>query len=305
MTTRRTVLAGAASVAALGGLAILRKTDDPRRVVNVVPGRWTREGAGVTLRRTLGGPYLPLLDPFLLLDDFSSDDPADYLAGFPDHPHRGFETVTILLDGVVDHHDSVGNRGHLTPGGLQWMTAGRGIVHAEMPKPGDDGRRLVGLQLWVNLPAARKWDPPRYQDHVASDVPEVDLADARARVLAGSAGGRPGPIDGVVVQPTVLDVTLPAGGALDVALPGGHTAFLYALTGSIAVGPAQDPVPERSLAVLSRGTRLQATGAGRFLVVAGAPIGEPVARRGPFVMNTEAELDQAFADYRSGRLVSG
>ncbi len=314
MTTRRNLLVGAAAMAAplaLGAPLVLGAAPRPvpppvrrlstRPVVRTVTGAFTKDGAGVRLRRLLGSQELRMLDPFLLLDEFGSDDPADYLKGFPDHPHRGFETVTILMEGAVEHRDSVGNAGRLLPGCIQWMTAGRGIVHSEMPEPVDG--RMRGFQLWVNLPAAHKWDPPRYQDLQAGDVPTVDLGDATARVLAGVAGGVKGPVDGVVVRPTVLDATVEEGGRLHFELPEGHTALVAGIAGAPRIG--ETTVAPGTLAVLGAVRVVEATGAGRLLLVAGAPIGEPVARGGPFVMNTEEEIRQAWADYRSGRLVGG
>jgi redox-sensitive bicupin YhaK (pirin superfamily) len=236
-----------------------------------------------------------------MLDEIHSARQEDWIAGFPDHPHRGFETVSILIAGAFEHKDSAGNHGRIADGGAQWMTAGRGIVHSEMPRQ-EPGKDLWGLQLWVNLPAARKMTPPRYQDLVAGDVPEADLGDARVRVIAGRAGAVTGPVDGIAVGPTLLDATLAAGGALRQTVPGGDTVLLYVLSGELAV--ADRGVRAGEIAVLGPGREVAAASAAgaRFLLIAGAPIGEPVARRGPFVMNTEAELDQAFADYRAGRL---
>jgi redox-sensitive bicupin YhaK (pirin superfamily) len=276
------------------------KAATPRRLERVLPGTWSKDGAGVKLLRLLGSQALRMVDPFLLLDRFGSSDPADYLAGFPKHPHRGFETVTVLLDGTVDHQDSVGNRGSLQPGGLQWMTAGRGIVHEEMPKPDATGTNR-GLQLWVNLPAAQKWNPPRYQDVGAADVPVVERGGARVRVLAGDFGGREGPVSGVVIRPLLLDVTL-GGGRFEARVPGGHTVLLAGLEGAPVVGPDRVALPAGSLGLTTQGDRVAAEGDGRFLLCAGAPLAEPVARRGPFVMNTDAELEQAWADWKAGRL---
>jgi quercetin 2,3-dioxygenase len=305
---RRQLLQGALALGvplAFGGVVFAsgtaRKARTSRTVTGLVPGAPHTDGAGVRLTKLLGGQALRSLDPFLMLDAFGSDDPADYVAGFPKHPHRGFETVTILLDGTVEHRDSVGNHGTLVPGGIQWMTAGRGIVHEEMPR-GDANGRNRGLQLWVNLPAAHKWDAPRYQDVPAGQVPSVQVADAAVRVLAGRSGSEEGPVSGVVVRPLVLDVTVPAGGRFETPLDGAHTAFVAGIEGEVRVGPDRRAVPAHTLAVLSPGDLVEATGAGRFLLVAGAPIGEPVARRGPFVMNTDAEIEQAYADYRAGRL---
>jgi redox-sensitive bicupin YhaK (pirin superfamily) len=311
--SRRALLVGAGALAvpaALGGLTLLMKRPPPhpRRVLQLVAPSPTRDGAGVKLSRLMGGRVLPMLDPFLLLDEFGSEEPKDYLAGFPEHPHRGFETVTILLAGSIEHQDSVGNRGLLVPGGLQWMTAGRGIVHSEMPRPyGRDSMAVRGFQLWVNLPAAHKWTAPRYQDLPSSDIPELDQGDGRVRVLAGQVGQVEGPVRGVVAAPTVLDVTIPAGGTFRTELPAGHTAFVMGVEGAPLLGPESEAtaVPAGHLGVLGPGETVLATGQGRMLLVAGAPIGEPVARRGPFVMNTDEEIRQAIEDYQSGRLVGG
>jgi quercetin 2,3-dioxygenase len=304
MATRRTVVAGLLATPAVAGLAWatspLFRPRTPRSVVSVHPAQPTTDGAGVRLKRALGTRLLPMLDPFLMLDEFRSDRADDYIAGFPDHPHRGFETVTIMLEGAMEHRDSVGNHGRLAPGSVQWMTAGRGIVHSEMPKQQDG--LMWGYQLWVNLPARLKMTAPRYQDLAPTTVPVVDLGDAQARVLAGAIGGVTGPVDGVYTAPTLLDVTLEAGGKLYHELPGGHTAFVFVVDGTPAVGPEATPVPPASVAVLGAGESVVATGPGRLLLFAGAPIGEPVARRGPFVMNTEAEIRQAYEDYRAGRL---
>jgi redox-sensitive bicupin YhaK (pirin superfamily) len=263
----------------------------------------SRDGAGVALRRSLGSRALPMLDPFLMLDEVHSSDAADYMAGFPEHPHRGFETVSYVLRGGFHHRDNVGNAGLIADGGAQWMTAGRGILHEEMPKP-TTGPELWGLQLWVNLPAARKMIKPRYQDLGAAAIPELDVRDARVRLVAGQLGATRGAVDGIDVAPTLLDAALAPRATFRHDLPGGDAAFIYVLEGTVAVGPRAVSVPAGHLAVLTTGTTITAAtdAGGRFLLVAGTPIKEPVARRGPFVMNTDAELQQAFADYRSGRL---
>ena len=269
------------------------------QVVDALP---TTEGAGVHLRRSLGGRALPNLDPFLLLDEFHSNDPADYQAGFPSHPHRGFETVTYMLEGAMEHRDSLGNHGHLGPGSAQWMTAGHGIIHSEMPQ--QERGLMWGFQLWVNLPAARKLVAPRYQDLAPSRIPEVDHDGAHVRLVAGELAGQAGPVGGIVTAPTLLDVKLAKGERFTQPLPEGHTAFAYVIEGGLEVGPARRPVKASQLAVLGKGARatFEASAGGRFLLVAAAPIGEPIARYGPFVMNTDEEIKQAFADYRSGRL---
>ncbi len=317
-TRRRFLLAAGATIPAAAFALLQRETEAPlpvaagggldseaRPVRRIVQAEPTRDGAGVRLSRALGGAALSDLDPFLLLDEFHTDRPDDYLAGFPAHPHRGFETVTYMIHGAMEHRDSVGNQGRLGPGSAQWMTAGRGIIHSEMPK--QERGLMWGFQLWVNLPAARKMTKPRYQDIPPSAIPEVDLADARVRVVAGEAGGRRGPVDGVVVAPSMLDVTLQAGASFRHSLPPEHNAFVYVVEGAARIGPEGTPVARGELAVLGAGRSaiaLSATGA-RLLLLAGQPLGEPIARRGPFVMNTPEEIRQAFDDYRSGRLVGG
>jgi quercetin 2,3-dioxygenase len=291
----------------LGGLTLLgcstkSQVTRVRVASQVVAAQATIDGAGVRLQRALGHRALPLLDPFLLFDEFKSDDPSDYLAGFPEHPHRGFETVTYMLDGAMEHHDSFGNSGRLRPGSAQWMTAGHGIVHSEMPK---QERGLIwGYQLWVNLPAARKLRAPRYQDLAPERIPEVQRADGSLlRVVAGRTVEATGPVSGIDVDPLFLDVRLQRGAELRQAVPAAHTSFLLAIDGAVRVGATE--VPQGSVAVLTEGELVHVAstdGGGRFLLLAGRPLREPVARSGPFVMNTEAELRQAWEDYRAGRL---
>jgi redox-sensitive bicupin YhaK (pirin superfamily) len=278
-----------------------------RRVIKVVTGQPTSDGAGVRLKRVLGTPQLDQLDPFLLLDEFKSDRADDYLAGFPDHPHRGFETVTYMLAGTMLHQDHVGNRGELTAGSVQWMTAGRGIIHSEMPRQKDG--LMWGFQLWVNLPARDKMTAPRYQDIAPEKIPEVPLADGvRARVIAGEAGGARGPVEGIATQPLYLDVRMAPGSRVSVELTPGHNAFAYIYEGHATIGPAGDAqgIGESQLAVLSDGDRLSVATtdeAARFLLLAARPLREPVARYGPFVMNTREEIAQAAEDYRSGKFL--
>ncbi len=278
-----------------------------RRVVKIVTGQPTSDGAGVRLRRVIGTQDLDHLDPFLLLDEFKSDRPDDYLAGFPDHPHRGFETVTYMLAGSMRHQDHVGNRGELIAGSVQWMTAGRGIIHSEMPQQKDG--LMWGFQLWVNLPARDKMTAPRYQDVPPEKVPTVALADgASARVLVGEAGGVSGPVNGVATQPLYLDVTLAPHGRLSHGLPTGHSAFAYVYDGRARFGPLEDSteVAAGQLAVLGDGELVNvATGDGtaRFLLLAARPLREPIARYGPFVMNTREEILQAVQDYQRGTLL--
>ncbi|MFZ5438967.1 MAG: pirin family protein [Myxococcota bacterium] len=298
MLTRRHLLLSSTALA----FACTRKSSTlaERGVAGVFASQPTRDGAGVALRRALGHRGLGMFDPFLMLDEFRSDDPNDYLAGFPDHPHRGFETVTWMLEGAMEHRDSVGNHGRLGPGAAQWMTAGRGIVHSEMPK--QERGLMWGFQLWVNLPAAKKFTAPRYQDVPPASVPRVALEQASLRVIAGTAEGQPGPVTHIDVEPLFVDLSL-EGGRVSLPLQAGHNAFLYVADGAVHVGPQRTEVAQGSLATLTRGEVLHLEGHGHALVFAGRPLGEPVARWGPFVMNTDDELRQAIDDYRSGRLV--
>ena len=277
-------------------------------MVRTLEGVRTSDGAGVALKRIIGSPELDMLDPFLLLDEFRSDQPGDYIAGFPDHPHRGFETVTYLLAGRMRHEDNQGHAGVIEAGGIQWMTAGRGIVHSEMPEQ-EDGL-LWGFQLWVNLPADEKRVAPGYQEFPAAAIPTEERdAGAVVRVIAGeTAEGTAGPVTGVSTQPLYLDVTLGAGGVLAESLPRSHNAFLYVFDGAVNVIAGQEngdaQIEAGNLAVLGAGDRAHIVGAGasnRFLLVAGKQLNEPVARAGPFVMNTRQEVMDAFQDFREGR----
>lgn len=274
-----------------------------RSVARRIDGRDTSDGAGVRLRRSIGTPELDHLDPFLLFDEFKSDAPDDYLAGFPDHPHRGFETVTYMLAGAMEHRDHKGNQGLLTSGSVQWMTAGRGIIHSEMPRQQDG--LMWGFQLWVNLPASNKLDPPRYQDIPPERVPERDVpGGGHVRVVAGRSEGTEGPVQGIVTEPLYLDVSLPAGAEFRHDVPSGHNGFVYVYEGSADVGPANDAqrVSAGQLAILSDGDVLEAraASAARFLVIAARPLREPIARYGPFVMNTREEIVRAFRDFQDG-----
>ena len=278
-----------------------------RTVSRVVRGMPTTDGAGVELTRVVGQPALPMLDPFLLLDAFRSDRPGDYIAGFPPHPHRGFETVTYLLAGRMRHKDNAGHEGVIEAGGIQWMTAGRGIVHSEMPEQREG--LLEGFQLWVNLPAAHKMDAPAYQEHAAADIPEEGRdGGVRVRVIAGQTSrGTRGPVIQPLTVPLYIDVELPAGARFNEAIPSQHNGFVYVIAGTLdaeAVGGGSARLGRDDLGVLSRGDEMAvvacASGA-RFLLVAGRPLNEPVARGGPFVMNTKAEIRQAYEDYEAGR----
>lgn len=277
----------------------------PREALVVLDARPTVEGAGVRLRRSLGSAALPLLDPFLLLDEIRSDVVDDYVRGFPEHPHRGFETVTYMIEGEMEHRDSVGNHGLLGPGSAQWMTAGHGIVHSEMPRRGTG--LFWGLQLWVNLPGAEKMRRPRYQDVRRERIPELGVEGARVRLVAGSIGAEHGPVDGIAVAPLLMDVALAPGGRFEHELPATHGAFAYVLEGAVEIGGSRAPARRGQIAPLGPGAyaALRSASGGRVLLAAGRQLGEPVARRGPFVMNTDEELRQAFEDYRTGRLVEG
>jgi len=240
------------------------------------------------------------LDPFLLLDNFGTENPNDYIAGFPDHPHRGFETVTYMIKGLMRHRDKTGAEGLLKPGGVQWMTAGRGIIHSEMPEQSEG--EMSGFQLWINLPAERKMCEPRYQDVEPENVPEVIRDDGcKIKVIAGSVDGAVGPIDGIDIEPLYLDVSLGPQGSFEHTVPGEHTAFVYVFNGSIEIKGA--PVACHSLAVLGKGEEVSVKSGkgGRFIIVAGRPFGEPIARYGPFVMNTKDEISQAIDDYNNGK----
>jgi redox-sensitive bicupin YhaK (pirin superfamily) len=273
-----------------------------RTVRQLVRALATTEGAGVTIYRSIGTASRPSLDPFLMLDQFSSEDPDDYIAGFPQHPHRGFNTLTYMLDGHMQHADSMGNRGDLLPGGAQWMKAGSGVIHSEMPQ--QTAGRMRGFQLWINLPAAQKMTAPAYQDVRPETIPEITEGSARVRVLVGDYRGHSGPLHDPHTAVGYLDVTLAAGAQFTHSLPATHNAFVYVFEGNATV--ATHRIAEQHLAVLSTGNKatLQAGADGaRFLLVAGRPIGEPVAQYGPFVMNTREEIEQTLADYRDGRLL--
>ncbi|MDR2011467.1 MAG: pirin family protein [Rhodanobacter sp.] len=277
-----------------------------RSVTRTLRGQPTSDGAGVKLTRVIGQRDLEMLDPFLMLDEFGSDQPGDYMAGFPDHPHRGFETVTYMLAGRMRHGDNHGHSGLLTSGGAQWMTAGRGIVHSEMPEQ-EDGL-LWGFQLWVNLPAADKMSAPHYQDITPERIPETALATGvRVRVLAGQIGDAVGPVAGIAVDPVYLDITLEAGARCTAPLPAGHNAFAYVYAGAVNLGPVESArhVMRGELAVLTRDGEEVLIAAdkepARLILVAGRPLDEPVARWGPFVMNTHEEIMQAIRDYQKGK----
>lgn len=273
-----------------------------RTVAQLVRALEVTEGAGVRVYRTLGTPARRNLDPFLLLDQFSSTDPDDYIAGFPDHPHRGFVTFTYMLEGHMEHRDSMGNRGDLGPGGAQWMKAAGGVIHSEMPKQIDG--LMQGFQLWINLPAAEKMSAPGYRDIAADAIPVFDDGAVRVKVLAGGYGGLQGPVDDPLTGLIYLDVTLGAGTGFEQDVTATDQVFVHAFEGSLQT--AAHAIPTDHLAVLTDGDRVAlragADGA-RFLLVAGHPLHEPIVQYGPFVMNTRAEIEQAVSDYRDGSLV--
>ncbi|MES9825179.1 MAG: pirin family protein [Candidatus Thiodiazotropha endolucinida] len=272
-----------------------------RGIKQVVVGQETSDGAGVRLTRVIGGPQLPQFDPFLLLDHFVSDDPDDYIGGFPPHPHRGFETVTYLLAGQVEHRDNAGHTGLLETGGVQWMTAGRGVIHSEMPQQQDG--LLLGFQLWVNLPAGEKMIDPRYQEFDRQAIPlEVRSDGVEVRVVAGQTSRQTrGPVSELVTPVLFYDITLPAGTRFEESLPETYNSFVHLIEGTVSIDGTVLEV--NSLAVLDQGDSIEITAQepSRILLVAGQPLHEPIARRGPFVMNSEAELQQAFNDYQEGR----
>jgi redox-sensitive bicupin YhaK (pirin superfamily) len=279
---------------------------EERSVTRIIAAQPTSDGAGVKLARSLGSPALDYLDPFLLLDEFKSDAGTDYIAGFPDHPHRGFETVTYMLAGAMQHRDHKGNEGNLRPGSIQWMTAGRGIIHSEMPQQQDG--LMWGFQLWVNLPAAEKMTAPRYQDIPPEDVPEVVLENGiKTRVLVGESHGVRGAVRGIATDPLYLDVQVPAQLSYSFPIQRGHAAFCYVFDGTGMFGASERSVARQQLAVLSDGEAITVKTAEtpvRFLLLAGKPLNEPVARYGPFVMNTREEIAQAFEDFRRGTFLS-
>ena len=272
-----------------------------RRIVYRSSGMPTQDGAGVKLTRLVGTPKLPDLDPILMLDTFRSDNPNDYVAGFPEHPHRGFETVSYMIKGSIAHLDNHGGKGIVTDGGVQWMTAGRGVAHSEMPA--QTNGQLFGFQLWLNLPAKEKMRDPWYADIPASDIPQIDLGGGNiAKLIVGEWNGVKGAGPDRAIAPFFADVTLAANGSVDVPVPVGHNGFIYVFEGDARVG--SETVRTGQLGVLSSGDKLhvEAEGQGaRFLVVAGKPLREPIAKYGPFVMNTQDEIRHAIQDYQSGK----
>jgi hypothetical protein len=278
-----------------------------RKIRKILKSQPTIEGAGVHLRRAFGFDEVPLFDPFLMLDDFRGDKPEQYVKGFPWHPHRGIETITYMLHGEVEHGDSLGNKGVIHPGDVQWMTAGGGIIHQEMPR-GDAGGRMGGFQLWANLPATQKMMDPRYRDVKAAQIPVAALKNGvQVRVVCGDVAGVKGPVQDIVIDPLYLDVSVPSASEFIQDIQRGHTAFAYVFEGNGQFDEHQSkPVASEHLILFSDGDRVKVTTGEkpvRFLLISGKPIGEPVAWRGPIVMNTQAELKVAFEEYSKGTFI--
>lgn len=283
--------------------AEVKTVQRPRRVEHIAVGQPTSDGAGVKLTRVLTQDMQRRLDPFLMLDAFATDNPDDYIAGFPDHPHRGFETVTYMIAGRMRHRDNAGHEGLLQNGGMQWMTAGRGLIHSELPEQ-EDGR-MEGFQLWLNLPGRNKLCTPWYRDFQAGDIPQtVTPQGVAVRVLSGESHGVTGAMQREITEPLYLDLELPAGASFAQALPAERNAFVYVYRGALEI--AGTTVPRQRMAILantedSDGVELVATEAARALLIAGKPLAEPIAQYGPFVMNTRQELMQAIRDFEAGR----
>ena len=281
----------------------------PRKVLDVIKPQPVLEGAGVRLKRSIATTTLDQLDPFLLFDHFGSGNSEDYIKGFPMHPHRGIETVTYMIEGVVNHKDSMGNSGSISGGDVQWMTSGGGIMHEEMPQP--CRREMVGFQLWVNLPARLKMTTPRYQNLVSEQIPEIAREDGvRIRVIAGEVDGVRGPVKDIFADPTYLDVSIPANGTFIHSIESGQTVFAYVFEGEAAFGGdgegKEEMVTHPRLVVFGDAGFFEARTTGphvRFLLISGKPLKEPIARYGPFVMNTQAEIQQALEDLRNGTFV--
>lgn len=281
----------------------------PRKILEIIEPQTVIEGAGVRLKRSIATRTLNYLDPFLLFDHFGSDNPDDYLAGFPMHPHRGIETVTYMLAGAVHHRDSIGNSGTIEAGDVQWVTSGRGIMHEEMPQPRQG--KMAGFQLWVNLPAKLKMTQPRYQEIASDLIPEIDREDGvKIRVIAGAVDGVQGPVTEIAADPTYLDVSIPPNGSFVQPIERGHSAFAYVFEGEGIFGMTDErdgkTVPDPKLIVFDDGDYVEVRATKqlvRFLLVSGKPLYEPIARYGPFVMNTREEIEQALRDLRNGTFV--
>ena len=281
-----------------------------RQLQQILQGRETSDGAGVRIKRSLGQHQHARFDPFLMLDEFGSSSADDYIAGFPSHPHRGFETVTYMLEGHMLHEDHMGNKGHLRNGDVQWMTAGRGIIHSEMPQ--QEQGLMRGFQLWLNLPAAEKMKPAHYRDIPSAEIPVAELpTGGRIKVIANTAciAGKviSGPIQGLTTEAIYWDVQLPDQAEFHHALPEDHNTFLYVYEGEVAIGEDKRKLTKGNAGLLGKGDQLRVqalTGETKFLVISGKPIKEPIVQYGPFVMNTTDEIEQAIQDYRTGTLAS-
>ena len=293
---------GAAYIEAMDTITSSALVTTPRQVERLIVGQPTSDGAGVKLTRVLTQDLQRRLDPFLMLDAFGSDSADDYIAGFPDHPHRGFETVTYMLAGNMRHRDSAGHEGLLRDGGVQWMTAGRGVIHSELPEQAEG--RMEGFQLWLNLPAKDKLSAPWYRDIQSAEVPEWHGPGVTARVIAGATQGVAGAVQREGTQPLYLDLHLEAGTTFEQPLPDGHNAFVYVYRGGLSIGEREVPVQRMAiLANAGDGVRLTAGAEGaRAILVAGRPLKEPIVQYGPFVMNSQQEIFQAVEDFRAGRL---
>jgi quercetin 2,3-dioxygenase len=296
---------------------------ETRKIRSILTSKPTLEGAGVHLYRAFGYYEVPQFDPFLLMDDFRNDIPANYSSGFPWHPHRGIETITYMLEGFAEHGDSMGNKGTIGPGDVQWMTAGSGIIHQEMPKPGPDGR-MYGFQLWANLPASHKMMNPRYQDVKASEIPEITLDNSvKLRVICGEINGTKGPVQDIIIDPEYLDITVPGGVEYFHPTKRGYTAFVYVIGGSMEAGrqgggeerkqgeeekrgKGDEVVGNRTLVQYEDGDQIRIKAVGdfvRLLLISGKPLNEPISWGGPIVMNTKEELNLAFDEFRSGNFI--
>lgn len=282
------------------------RVQNARGVERLINGQFVMDGAGVRINRVLTHALQRRLDPFLMLDAFGSDKPGDYIAGFPEHPHRGFETISYMIAGSMRHRDSAGNEGLITDGGVQWMTAGRGVAHSEMPEQTDG--LMEGFQLWLNLPAKDKMTAPWYRDIPDAEVPRFQTdGGATVKVIAGASHGVAGAVQRAHTEPLYLDVELAANATFEQVLPAGHNAFIYVFRGQVVVD--EQNVPQTKMAILKNdpkadGVRIVAAQPSRFILVAGQPLNEPIAQHGPFVMNTQEELFQAVEDFRSGRLTA-
>lgn len=281
----------------------MMKNPSYRTIESLVQGRATTDGAGVKLTRVITGNLQRRLDPFLMLDAFRNENPDDYIGGFPDHPHRGFETVTYMLAGAMRHRDSAGHEGLLGPGGAQWMITGRGLIHSELPEQQDG--LMEGFQLWLNLPAKNKMTTPSYRDIPAEQIPEyVTESGVRVRVIAGHSGHVDGAVQRPDTEPLYLDIHLPAGSHFEQDIPLGHNAFMYTYRGEVKIGGTV--ISDRTMGILSNEAantvHIEATVESRIILIAGKPLNEPIAQYGPFVMNTQAEIEQALIDYQAGKL---